>query len=128
MDRQVEFLIIDGIRIDVGVLSGIEEICDILDRYAYRSQDGVLHREVIGSYQNYKNIKFVDQTDSNYDQYEQLWEILSSPQEFHNIKIANFEFRAYISSVKRVIDYFDGNRAYHKGMTCSFTAEKPRRT
>lgn len=128
MARQVEFLVIDGIRIDVGVLSGIEEICDILDRYAYRSQDGVLHREVIGSYQNYKNIKFVDQTDSNYDQYEQLWEILSSPQEFHNIKIANFEFRAYISSAKRVIDYYNGNRAYHKGMTCSFTAEKPRRT
>lgn len=128
MASKMDFLIIDGIRINVGVLSGIGEECDILDRYAYRSQDGVLHREVIGSYQNYRNIKFVDQTDANYNEYEQLWEILCSPQEFHNIKIANFEFSAYISSVKREIDYYDGDKAYHKKMTCNFTAEKPRRT
>lgn len=128
MADKMDFLIIDGIRINVGVLKGIGEECELLDRYAYRSQDGVLHREVIGSYQNYRNIKFVDQTNDNYDEYEQLWEILCSPQEFHNIKIANFEFSAYISSVKRTIDYYDGDRAYHKGMSCSFTAEKPRRT
>ena len=128
MANRTDFLVIDGRRINVGVLSGIDEECDILDRYAYRSQDGVLHREVIGSYQNYSNIKFADQTDANYGEYEELWEILSSPQEFHNIRIANFEFSAYISSAKRKIAYFDGDKAYHKGMSCNFKAERPRRT
>lgn len=128
MANQADFLIIDGKRINVGVLSGIDEECEILDRYAYRTQDGILHREVIGSYQNYRNIKFAKQDDSNYDEYEILWEMLSEPKEFHNIKIGNFEFSAYISSVKRKIDYFKNDRAYHKDMQCNFTAEKPRRT
>ena len=128
MANTVDFLVIDGKRIDVGVLTDINEECDILDRYAYSSQDGVLHREVIGSYQNYTNIRFADQTDANYAAYEELWEILCSPQEFHNIRIANFEFSAYIASVKRKISRFDNNRAYHKGMSCNFKAERPRRT
>lgn len=128
MANSVDFLVIDGQRFNVGVLAGIKETFDILDRYANRTQDGVLHREIIGTYKNYSSIKFANQTDANYDAYENLWELLGSKKEFHTITIANYTFSAYISSISRKIAYFNNNRAYHSDMECKFTAEQPYRS
>lgn len=128
MNNTVDFLIIDGQRFNVGVLSGIKETIDILDRYANRTQDGVLHREIIGTYKNYSSIKFAEQTDANYDAYENLWETLGAKQEFHTITIANYTFSAYISSISREIAYYSNGRAYHKKMECKFTSERPYRS
>jgi len=50
-------IIIDGIKYDMPIAS-MKANADMLDKYAERTVDGVLHRELIGVYDNYE-IEFV---------------------------------------------------------------------
>ena len=128
MEEKYDFIVIDGITFNIGVFADIKEAADFLDKYANRTEDGDLKRELIGVYFNFSDIKFEPQTDDNYEEYERLWNKLSEPEEFHQIKIANFEFKAYFSNVSRVIYCYKNNRAYRKDMTVNFTAKKPARS
>lgn len=128
MEEKYDFIVIDGITFYIGVFADIKEAADFLDKYANRTEDGDLKRELIGVYFNFSDIKFEPQTDDNYEEYERLWNKLSEPEEFHQIKIANFEFKAYFSNVSRVICGYKNNRAYRKDMTVNFTAKKPARS
>lgn len=128
MAERYDFIVIDGSQYNIGVYAGIKETADFLDKYANRTDDGDLKRELIGVYFNYSDIKFEPQKDSNYEEFERLWNKLTEPEEFHTIKIANFEFKAYFNGVSREIyDYRDG-RAYKKNMTVNFTSKKPARS
>ncbi len=128
MTEKYDFLEIDGEKYNIGVYADVKETADFLDKYANRVESGILKRELIGVYFNFSDIKFEPQTDDNYDEYERLWNKLTEPEEFHNIKIANFEFSAYFNNVSRVIYGFKQNKAYRKEMTVNFTAEKPARS
>lgn len=128
MSEKYDFLVIDGKKYNIEVYVGIKENADFLDKYANRTQDGDLKRELIGVYFNYSDITFEPQTDSNYNEFEKLWNKLTEPEEFHTVKIANFTFRAYFNSVSREIYMFKDNKAYKKNMTVSFTAKKPARS
>ena len=128
MSERYDFIIIDGIQYNIGVFAGIKETADFLDKYANRTDDGDLKRELIGVYFNFSDIKFEPQTDDNYEEFERLWDRLTEPEEFHDIKIANFEFRAYFNNVARTIYEFRGGRAYRKDMSVNFTAKKPARS
>lgn len=128
MSEKYDFLMIDGKKYNIGVYIGIKETADFLDKYANRTQDGDLKRELIGVYFNYSDITFEPQTDSNYNEFEKLWNKLTEPEEFHTVKIANFTFRAYFNSVSREIYMFKDDKAYKKNMTVSFTAKKPARS
>lgn len=128
MSEKYDFLMIDGKKYNIGVYIGIKETADFLDKYANRTQDGDLKRELIGVYFNYSDITFEPQTDSNYNEFEKLWNKLTEPEEFHTVKIANFTFRSYFNSVSREIYMFKDNKAYKKNMTVSFTAKKPARS
>lgn len=128
MTEKFDFIVIDGIVYNIGVYADIKEVADFLDKYANRTDDGDLKRELIGVYFNFSDIKFESQTDSNYDEFERLWNKLTEPEEFHDVKIANFEFRAYFNNVSRVIYGYLNNRAYRKDMTVNFTAKKPARS
>lgn len=128
MKEKYDFIVIDGIIFNIGVYAEIKEAADFLDKYANRTDDGDLKRELIGVYFNFSDIKFEPQTDRNYDEFERLWNKLTEPEEFHTIKIANFEFKAYFSNVSRVIYGFSNGRAYRKNMTVNFTAKRPARS
>jgi len=128
MTERYDFIIIDGHQYNVGVYANIKESADFLDKYANRTDDGDLQRELIGVYFNFSDIKFEPQTDSNYDEFERLWDKLTEPEEFHQIKIANYEFRAYFNNVSRVLYGFKNNKAYKKDMTVNFTSKKPARS
>lgn len=128
MATKSDFIIIDGEKYDIGVLSGIKETADFLDKYANRTENGDLKRELIGVYFNYSNITFEPQTDDNYEEYERLWNKLTEAEEYHTIRIANFEFIAYFSNVSRSIYTYKNGRAYKKEMTANFTAKKPARS
>lgn len=123
-----DFIIIDGQTYNIGVNIGVKETADFLDKYANRTEDGDLKRELIGVYFNYQSITFEPQTDSNYDEFNKLWAKLTEPEEFHDIVIANFEFRAYFNGVSREIYDYDNGKAYRKNMTVNFTAKKPARS
>lgn len=128
MNEIYDFIVIDGTTYNIGVHANIKELADFLDKYANRTDDGDLKRELIGVYFNFSDIKFEPQTDLNYDEYEKLWAKLTEPKEFHTVKIANLEFKAYFNNVSRIIYGFKNNRAYRKDMTVNFTAKKPARS
>ena len=123
-----DFLEIDDEIYNVAVLTGIKRNADFLDKYAERTDDGDLKRELIGVYFNYKTIKFAKQTDKNYDEYNRLYNKLTEPEEFHDIKIGNNEFRAYFSNVSDEMYAFKNNREYYKNLTVNFTAKTPSRS
>lgn len=128
MTERYDFIIIDGKQYNIGVYAEIKQSADFLDKYANRVESGDLQRELIGVYFNFSNIKFEPQTDRNYEEFERLWDKLTEPEEFHDIRIANFEFRAYFNNVSRVIYGYSNNRAFKKDMTVNFTAKKPARS
>lgn len=123
-----DFLIIDGQRYNVKVKIGIKRTADFLDKYANRTDDGDLKRELIGVYFNYKNISFDKQRISNYNEYNRLYNKLTEPEEFHDINIAGFEFRAYFSNVSDEMYKFKDGKPYFKNLTVEFTAKKPARS
>ena len=128
MAERYDFITIDGQQYNISVFIGIKETADFLDKYANRTDDGDLQRELIGVYFNYSDIKFEPQTNNNYDEFERLWNKLTEAEEFHTVKIANLEFRAYFNNISRVIYDFRNNKAYRKDMTVNFTAKKPARS
>ena len=123
-----DFLVIDGEIYNVPVLTGVRRNADFLDKYAERTDDGDIQRELIGVYFNYRSIKFVKQTDSNYDEYVRLYNKLTEPEEFHDITIANQSFRAYFSNVTDDMYLFKNNRPYYRNLTVNFTAKMPSRS
>lgn len=123
-----DFLTIDGDTYNVAVLTGVKRNADFLDKYAERTDDGDLKRELIGVYFNYKNIKFTKQTDENYTEYQRLYNKLTEAEEFHDIVIANQSFRAYFSNVSDEMYLFKNDRPYYKNLTVNFTAKMPSRS
>ena len=69
-------IVIDTIEYDVPIVS-LEGQADMLDKYAERTVDGVLHRELIGVYDNY-DIEFAASY-SNLQAYSDLWFKLTEP-------------------------------------------------
>lgn len=128
-EEMVDYLYIDGIKYNVKVYSGIKRNADVLDKYAIRTEDGDLNRSIIGVYINLDSIKFEKQKDSNYSDYNALWNKLTEAKEFHTIQIGEDEpFIAYISSVSDNVYKYKNNKSYHKDLTCKFTCKKPTRS
>jgi len=123
-----DFLKIDDEIYNIPVLTGIRRNADFLDKYAERTDDGDLKRELIGVYFNYKNIKFTKQTDENYNEYVRLYNKLTEAEEFHDITIGNFSFRAYFSNVNDEMYLFKNNKPYFRNLTVNFTAKMPARS
>lgn len=118
-----DFLIIDGITYKMPVKTNITRTFDVLDKYANRVQSGNLKRKIIGVYKNY-TMNFIKQDDSNYAEYEALIDKLTEPKEFHTVKIGNYTFSCYISSVSDNLYKYANGKEYYTGLTAKFTAEK----
>ena len=123
-----DFLTIDGNIYNIKVFTGVKRNADFLDKYANRSEDGDLKRELIGVYFNYKEIKFEKQTDDNYNEYNRLYNKLTEAEEFHDINIAGFTFRAYFSGVSDELYLYKDGKPYFKNLKVDFTAKKPARS
>ena len=128
MDVWSDFLIIDNEIYNIKVKTGIKRNADFLDKYAERTDDGDLQRELIGVYFNYKNISFEKQTDENYSEYERLFDKLTEAEEFHNIEIAGISFKAYFSNVSDEMYLYKNGRPYYRKLTVNFTAKMPARS
>lgn len=118
-------LIIDGIEYDVPIIK-LQRNANILDKYAERTEDGVLHREPIGTYYNYTlNIGVV------HDKilYNRLWDVFSAPVTHHIVELPHdhVSFAAYISSVSDEVVRLENDGALYKGLTARFTAMIPAR-
>lgn len=128
MDVWSDFLTIDGEIYNIKVKTGIKRNADFLDKYAERTDDGDLKRELIGVYFNYKSINFDKQTDENYEEYVRLYNKLTEAEEFHTINIAGETFVAYFSNVSDEMYLYKNGRPYYRKLTVNFTAKMPARS
>lgn len=121
---------IDGQKFDIRLIR-LDRTANILDKYARRTIDGGLMRQVIGTYYNY-SLEFA-YTDLA-EKYNNLWQKLTEPKEFHDIIIVDsidtIAFTGYIANVKdRIIyaDPFNGNKRKFEGLSCDLVAKFPQR-
>lgn len=119
---------IDGTSYDIPVIS-IKRRADVLDKYAERTEDGKLHREIIGVYFNYQ-IQFGRTTDTT--EYAALWDKLTEAEEFHTVIVpdesGDYEFTAYFSNVGDELRKVKGASNFWQSLTVNFTAQSPART
>lgn len=93
-----KYLEIDGASYPVKLVD-VTRKADVLDATAYRTEDGHLHRKVIGTYMNYSVTVGIEEDISLYDR---LFSVLSSPADSHMVKFPNESsaVERYISSVQ----------------------------
>ena len=120
-------LYIDGIGYKIDVLS-VNRTADFLDKYAERTENGDLERELIGVYFNYK-LQLgpgIDRTE-----YARLWDKLTEPVEFHEVTVpdedGDYTFTAYFSNVADELLRKVAEKNYWKNLTVNFIAKKPAR-
>jgi len=128
-------IIIDGETFNIPILPPIKRTGDFLDKYAERTADGILHRELIGVYFNYQ-IKFAPT--ANVTEYARLWAKLTEPVEFHTVTVpdedGDYTFTAYFSNVGDEIwkatpeTGTNAARRFFKNLTVNFKAKEPART
>ena len=118
---------IDGILYNIPLVS-IKRTADFFDKYAERTEDGDLKRELIGVYFNYQMSFGTIDDDSTYNA---LFDKLTEPVEFHDFSLpttgGQFSFRGYVSSVSDEIEKILSDTAKFKGLQCYFKAKKPAR-
>lgn len=122
-------IVVDGVSYNVDVVK-VKRKADTLDRYAKRTDDGVLHREMIGTYFNYQ-LRLGPNTDPQ--SYDALWEVLASTEEFHTVVVpygsrGTYTFQAYFSNVSDELLCHRGDRNVWNNLTVNFTSRKPART
>ena len=121
-----KYLIVDNVAYPVAIVS-MKRKGDILDLTANRTEDGVLHREVIGTYYNY-TLEIKAPTDP--ELYERLWWTLTAPVASHQVRLPYqpAAFEGYFSSCKDDIKLIDKNGKFiGKGISCNLTATRPSR-
>lgn len=118
---------IDNIYFDIPMVS-LKRNADVLDKYANRTEDGDLKREIIGVYYNFTLTVGVVE---NPAVYQSLWDKLTEPTEFHTVELPDingvYRFTAYISSVSDEYMKIKSNSASFQGLTAKFTAKSPAR-
>ena len=122
-------IIIDTITYDIPV-KRIRRTADFLDKYAERTEDGILHRELIGVYFNYQ-LELGRTT--NTTEYAALWLKLTEPVEFHTVTVpdedaAPLTFTAYFAGVSDELRKETDVKTFWQDLTVNFIAQSPTRT
>jgi hypothetical protein len=123
------YLSIDGNEYQVPVLT-VKRSVEFLDRFAMRTQDGVLHRELIGTFINYQ-ITFAKPTSiAEASTYGDLWSILAEATEWHDfITPDGYEFTGYVGTgVTDSIHKIWSAENFWKDLSVSLVAQSPEAT
>lgn len=93
-----------------------------------RLMNGKMERDVIGTYYNYS----WELSPKDYEQYDELYEILSSPVDSHIIEVPygrnqRKTFEAYVTSGQDNLVYADNGEYYWEGLAIQFVAMDPAR-
>jgi len=122
-------IVIDGTTFDIPVI-GIKRKAEFLDKFAERTEDGILHRELIGVYFNY-SLEFG--RTNNTTEYAALFEKLTEPVEFHTVTVPDVDatpltFTAYFAGVGDEIRKDTTAKTFWKNLSVNFIAKEPTRT
>ena len=122
-------IVIDSIDYDIPIVS-LSGQADMLDKYAERTVDGVLHRELIGVYDNYE-IQFAPSYRDSAT-YSDLWFKLTEPVPWHTVKFPTIfgerEIEGYFANTRHEVSKQKGNVTYWKGLSTSFVSRRKRPT
>jgi len=123
-------IVIDGVTYNVGILTPIARKAEFLDKYAERTEDGKLHRELIGVYFNYE-MRFDPEVGSAAE-YAALYLKITEPVPFHTVtlwdSLGPYTFTAYISGVTDELNRIRGAEVFWTNLVVHFIAESPART
>ena len=120
------YLVVDGEEFHTGVINMTRK-GDILDKTANRTEDGNLHREVIGTYYNY-TLEIRPGNDTAH--YNRLWDILTEPVAYHYVQLPGSDdtVEMYFGSVQDKVRYIaEDGTTYYSGLTCNIICKKPSR-
>jgi hypothetical protein len=125
-----EVFSIDGETFDIGLVS-VKRDAPVLDKYANRTEDGDLNREIIGVYFNY-TMTF-PRLHLNPSEYARLYDKVTEPVEFHTVvvpgTIGSFTFQAYITGVSDELLKIGNDGINHWGnLQIKFIAKTPSRS
>ncbi|MBM6938461.1 hypothetical protein H7U37_07990 [Pseudoflavonifractor phocaeensis] len=97
---------------------------------AGRLQSGDMERDVVGTYYNY--VMALDTEGMEVEAYDALYEVLSSPEEFHTITVPygqkTLTFQAYVANVDdELIQMLPDGRNLWGKLSFTFTSKAPSR-
>lgn len=122
---------IDGTYFNVFIpQDGIERNFAIVDTDdAGRVLTGAMERDIVGTFYNYTiklNTNFL-----SFAEYDQLYDILSSPVEYHIIVVpyaqSTLRFKAYVTQGKDVLNRMSSKGNHWKQLSVNFIAMEPER-
>ena len=120
-------IVIDSIDYDIPIVS-LSGQADMLDKYAERTVDGVLHRELIGVYDNYE-IEFASSYRDSAT-YSDLWFKRTEPVPWHTVKFPTIfgerEIEGYFANTRHEVSKQKGGVTYWKGLSTSFVSREKR--
>ena len=120
-----KYIIIDDVTYKVPIVE-LQRKGDILDLTANRTEDGVLHREVIGTFYNYTlTIGVINDPDL----YESLWWTLTAPVASHWIELPHdhVRFEGYFGSCKDNIHLITEDGYSARGLSFNLVATRAAR-
>lgn len=120
---------VDSVYFDIPMIA-LKRTADFYDKYAERTEDGVLQRELIGVYYNFTLTVGSSDHFGNTD-YAAFWDKMTEPVPFHEISLptngGQYSFVGYISSVSDEYQKILKDGVIFKGFTCKMTARAPAR-
>ena len=121
-----KLFIIDGTSYPVHLID-VKRKADILDAKAYRTEDGIVHRKVIGTYMDYSVTVGIE---DDLDLYDTLFNVLCAPVESHMIQLPNESSaqQRYTSSVADGILRVEDDGTLYKDLSFNITCTAPTRT
>ena len=123
-----DLITIDGNTYDVPIVN-IDISYEPLDKYAERTSDGKLHREVIGVFAKY-NVTF-GVSNANPTSYASLVSKLTEPVEFHTVVLpaesGTVTGSFYFGTVSHNLYRAKGSNNYFKGLSVPIIPREPTR-
>lgn len=122
-------IIIDDETFNVPIVA-MDGMADALDKYAERTTDGKLHREMIGIFDNYE-IQFGAST-NNPDEYARLWNKLTESVPWHTVVfptvLGTRAIVGYFANTKHSVLRQKNGMTYWKSLSTSFVSREKRPT
>lgn len=122
---------IDGKFYDVEIPEeGIKRSFSVLDsEKSKRVQSGDMRRSIIGTFYNY-TIQ-IGTSNLNKEEYDELYEIISAPEEFHKIMLPYgqdiLKFDAYVTGGEDTLKIVTKDGNVWSGLSVNFIAKSPKR-
>lgn len=126
MSTREDTITIDGTNYPIPIKK-LTIKADALDKYAERTVDGELHREMIGVYYNYE-LEFASGYRYPLD-YVRLWAKITEAEEFHTITLWDengpLTFEGYFANPQNEMLRIKNGVTYWKSMSVSVVSKSP---